>query len=73
MKSTSTDRKSITIDEFCRENGLTRRGFYSLLSRGCAPRVMKLGNTQRAPVRIPVEERDAWVKRHLMGEKCDAS
>ena len=36
-----------TVDEFCRDNGLSRPMFYKLRRQGKAPRITKLGKLTR--------------------------
>ena len=65
MPRTVTDRRMLTINEFCRAVGISRSGFYLLRSKGVAPRFLRLGDGKRASVRIPVEEVAAWTSRRL--------
>lgn len=52
-------KKSTSIPEFCDENGLSRSFFYTLLKRGLAPKIMKIGRRTL----ITVEAADEWRKK----------
>jgi predicted DNA-binding transcriptional regulator AlpA len=48
-----------TVDEFCRDNGLSRPMFYKLRRQGKAPRITKLGKLTR----ISAEAAAEWRRR----------
>jgi predicted DNA-binding transcriptional regulator AlpA len=48
-----------TVDEFCRDNGLSRPMFYKLRRQGKAPRITKLGKLTR----ISSEAAAEWRRR----------
>jgi predicted DNA-binding transcriptional regulator AlpA len=46
-----------TVDEFCRDNGLSRPMFYKLSRQGQGPRITKLGKLTRVSAEAAAEWR----------------
>jgi len=46
-----------TVDEFCRDNGLSRPMFYKLRRQGKAPRITKVGKLTRVSAEAAAEWR----------------
>lgn len=42
--TSTTSKTSITINEFCDMNSISRSMFYKLLKQGAAPNIMKVGS-----------------------------
>ncbi len=53
-------KKLLTLDECANILGTTRQGVYMRLYRGVLPYV-KLGNSQRAPIRIEEQELEKYI------------
>lgn len=53
-------RKLLTLDECANILGTTRQGVYMRLYRGVLPYI-KLGNSQRAPIRIEEQELEKYI------------
>jgi hypothetical protein len=51
-----TGRKASSIDEFCRDHGISRAMFYKLQRAGLGPRVMVVGTRKL----VSIEAAAAW-------------
>ena len=49
----------LTIDDFCKRNGLSRRTFFNLRAAGEGPAIMKVGGA----IRITFKSEKAWRRR----------
>jgi hypothetical protein len=51
---------SLTVEQFCRKEGLSRDTFYELLKNGRGPVVMRVGNAANGAIRITAQARWDW-------------
>lgn len=55
----TTGRKASSIDEFCRDHGISRAMFYKLLKENKAPRIMCVGTRRLISDEAAIEWRRA--------------
>jgi hypothetical protein len=69
MKSANRPQRpigaSFTVNEWCAHRRVSRSGFYSMLARGTAPRIHRVG--KGAHPRISAEADAAWLAKQESG------
>lgn len=69
LEQCSMERNALSIEEFCKRNGISRATFYNLVKRGEAPRIMRVMSRRL----ISVDAETLWRRQREMSPDAMAT